>query len=289
MKKSVFILFFVALVSAGCNQGSSTEDSTATGTTNNASDARTEVHNAVVIESPAEAQAKPEIIIETDAGDAAEVIRASLAKRLPRLVPDSIQPAGFAGLYEVAFGTRVIYVTEDGRHLLQGKVIDLLTGSQITEERLQTLKLGLLSSLSEENMIVYGDENARHTVTVFTDIDCGYCRKLHSEMDKYNEKGIRIRYLAYPRAGLMSQSARDIASVWCADDRHAAMDIAKSGGKVESRDCESPVAEHYQLGQDFGISGTPALILGNGEVVPGYVPAARLAEALDQQFPQPVK
>jgi len=216
-------------------------------------------------------------------GAAAERIRSSLAVLLPNMVPDNIQPAGFSDLYEVTFGTRIVYISGDGRYLLQGKVIDLETRTPVTEQRLQGLKRGLLASLDEQDMIIYGDEKAAHTVTVFTDIDCGYCRKLHSEMDEYLKRGIRIRYLAYPRAGLLSQSARDTASVWCAEDRIAAMDTAKGGGKVEQRDCESPVAEHYQLGQDFGISGTPALVLQGGEVIPGYVPAARLAKVLEQQ------
>jgi len=210
-------------------------------------------------------------------------IQDTLAVHLPRLQVDAIRPAGFAGLYEVTFGNRLLYITGDGRHLLQGKVIDLDTRTHVTEERLQQLKQATLNSLDEESMIIYGDKASKHTVTVFTDIDCGYCRKLHSEMDKYNDAGIRIRYLAYPRAGLASASARTANAVWCAEDRNAAMDIAKSGGQVEARDCESPVAEHYELGQQFGISGTPALLMENGEVIPGYVPAARLARALNSQ------
>ncbi len=219
----------------------------------------------------------------SDDAAAEEKIRSSLSVLLPRMVPDSIRPAGFAGLYEVTFGTRLVYVTQDGRYLLQGKAIDLETRTPVTEIRQQELKQSVLNSLDEKDMIIYGDEKARHTVTVFTDIDCGYCRKLHSEMDQYNKHGIRVRYLAYPRAGLQSSSARDTVSVWCAEDRQAAMDAAKRGEKVKPVDCESPVAEHYRLGQEFGISGTPALVLSDGEVVPGYVPAARLAEALDQQ------
>jgi len=219
----------------------------------------------------------------SDDNAAAEKIRASLSVLLPRMVPDSIRPAGFAGLYEVTFGTRIVYITEDGRFLVQGKAIDLETRTPVTELRQQELKQSALDSMEEQDMIIYGDDKARHTVTVFTDIDCGYCRKLHSEMEQYNKHGIRIRYLAYPRAGLQSKYARDTVSVWCAEDRQAAMDAAKRGEQVKAADCENPVADHYRLGQEFGISGTPALVLADGEVVPGYVPAARLAEALDQQ------
>jgi thiol:disulfide interchange protein DsbC len=220
------------------------------------------------------------------ADPAIEKVRSSLAMLLPRLRPDAIRPAGFLGLYEVAIGTRLIYVSEDGRYLLQGQVIDLETRTPLTEERLQDLKRVAIDGLDESDMIIYGDEKAPHTVTVFTDIDCGYCRKLHAEMDQYNEQGIRIRYLAYPRGGMKSHAARQSVSVWCADDRSAAMTAAKTGGTVEARDCENPVADHYELGQEFGIRGTPALVLEDGEVLPGYLPAKRLITVLEQRRSQ---
>ena len=218
-----------------------------------------------------------------DLAEAEKKMRASLAVLLPTLTPDTITKAPVPDLYEVTFGTRVVYLTGDGRYLLQGKIIDLETRTPITEQRIKELKKVALDGLDESQMIVFGDDQAKHTITVFTDIDCGYCRKLHSEMDDYNKNGIRVRYLAYPRAGLQSSSARDAVSVWCADDRNEAMTIAKQGGKLAQRDCENPVAEHYQLGQVFGISGTPALILDDGEIIPGYIPAAKLRAALDQR------
>lgn len=211
-------------------------------------------------------------------------LRASLQVLLPNLQPDTIAETPINGLYEVTFGTRLVYVSADGRYLMKGRMIDLETRTPITEQREQTLKQAALDSLDESKMIIYGNDDARHTVTVFTDVDCGYCRKLHSEMDKYVDAGIRIRYLSYPRAGLNSSSARVAESIWCADDRHAAMDSAKGGQSIDTKTCaSSPIAEHYQLGQSFGISGTPALILDDGEVVPGYIPAARLADALDKR------
>jgi len=213
-------------------------------------------------------------------------MRASLQVLLPSLEPDAIAETPIEGLYEVTFGTRVVYVTGDGRYLMKGKLVDLETRTPITEEREQQLKQVALQQLDESKMIVYGDDKARHTVTVFTDIDCGYCRKLHSEIDKYIEAGIRIRYLAYPRAGIGSPSAKLAESVWCAEDRNAAMTLAKSGGEVPQKSCDNPVAEHYKLGQAFGINGTPALVLDDGEVVPGYIPAQRLGAALDLRAEQ---
>lgn len=215
--------------------------------------------------------------------EADQRIRAILAQRLPNLELDAIAETGLDNLYEVTFGTRVIYVDGDGRYLVNGDVMDLKTGQSITEQRERDLKASALAQVDEKGMIIYGDKNAEHTISVFTDIDCGYCRKLHSEIDQYIAEGIRVRYLAFPRAGVASDAAKKAESVWCSDDPNAAMTLAKKGEKVESKACENPVAAHYELGQQFGIRGTPAIILNNGEVLPGYVPAKRLKQALSQR------
>jgi thiol:disulfide interchange protein DsbC len=213
-------------------------------------------------------------------------IRSSLSVLLPGLVPDEIRPTPVANLFEVTFGGRIVYLTADGRYLLQGKIIDLETRAEITEERLSELKAAALAAIGEDRMVIYGPDDAKDTVTVFTDIDCGYCRKLHSEMARYNEEGIRIRYLFYPRAGVGSDSYKKAVSVWCADDRRAAMDLAKAGKEIPQLDCDNPVEDHYNLGQTIGVTGTPALLLEGGEMVPGYVPAHKLRKALDTRREQ---
>lgn len=210
----------------------------------------------------------------------------SLRILLPGLLPDEIRTTPVENLYEVTFGGRLVYLTGDGRFLLQGKIIDLETRTEITEARLSELKMAALAKVGEDRMVIYGPDDAKDTVTVFTDIDCGYCRKLHSEMARYNEEGIRIRYLFYPRAGVGSDSYNKAVSVWCAEDRRAAMDTAKAGGAVPAKTCENPVEEHYELGQTMRISGTPALLLEGGELVPGYVPAHKLRQALDARREQ---
>ena len=210
----------------------------------------------------------------------------SLRILLPGLLPDEIRTTPIENLYEVTFEGRLVYLTGDGRFLVQGKIIDLETRTEITEARLSELKMAALAKVSEDRMIIYGPEDAKDTVTVFTDIDCGYCRKLHSEMARYSEEGIRIRYLFYPRAGVGSDSYKKAVSVWCAEDRRAAMDTAKAGGAVPAKTCENPVEEHYELGQTMRINGTPALLLEGGELVPGYVPAHKLRQALDARRAQ---
>jgi thiol:disulfide interchange protein DsbC len=222
--------------------------------------------------------------VDQDAGQGPEQkIRNSLAVLLPGLVPDEVRPTPINDLYEVTFGTRLVYVTGDGRFLFQGKLVDLETRSEITETRLSELKSAALAKVSEDQMVIFGPPDAKDTVTVFTDIDCGFCRKLHSEMGKYNEAGIRIRYLFYPRAGIGSDSYNKAVSVWCADDRRAAMNTAKAGQPIEARTCENPVADHYALGQALRLQGTPALVLEDGEMLPGYVPADKLRALLDQR------
>ena len=214
-----------------------------------------------------------------------EKIRNSLKMLLPGLTPDTVNATPVPGLYELTFGPRIVYITEDGRYLVQGKLVDLETRKEITDERLSALKLDAMNKIGEGQMVVYGPEAPRHTVTVFTDIDCGFCRRLHSEMEQYNKQGIAIRYLFYPRAGIGSDSYAKSVSVWCADDRHAAMDLAKAGKDIPPRSCENPVDAHYELGQQMRIQGTPAIVLSDGEIVPGYVPPAKLRRALDERFP----
>lgn len=212
-------------------------------------------------------------------------IRSSLQVLLPGLQPDSVRSTPLGNLYEITFGTRIVYVTEDGRFLVQGKLIDLETRQEITDERLAELKRDALDAIGEDRMVVYAPEAPRHTVTVFTDIDCGFCRRMHAEMDQYHKQGIAIRYLFYPRAGVGSDSYKKAVSVWCADDRNDAMDTAKAGDSVPAKACDNPVEAHYALGQQMSVQGTPALVLADGEIVPGYVPPARLRRALDERFP----
>jgi thiol:disulfide interchange protein DsbC len=217
---------------------------------------------------------------ETDTSNA---IKQSLARVLPGVTPDQIAPSPMQGVSEVLVGPRVFYISDDGRYLLQGSLIDLETRKDISEERRKDLRLDAIRKVGAGNMIVFPAEKERHTITVFTDIDCGYCRKLHKEIDQFNAEGITVRYLMFPRAGVDSPSYDKAVSVWCSDDRRAALTQAKAGGEIAPRKCDNPVKDQYELGGLLGVTGTPALILDNGELLPGYVPAKRLAQALDAQ------
>ena len=213
--------------------------------------------------------------------EGADKVVARLDKMMPDVKPDSIAKAPIEGFFEVVYGPRVVYLSQDGRYLLQANIIDLDNDENLTEISKSKAVQNALGKVGEENMVIFGDKaKAKHTITVFTDIDCGYCRKLHKEMGAYNKEGIRIRYLFYPRAGVHSPSYDKAVSVWCAEDRNAAMTKAKSEEKIEDKKCDNPVISHMRLGELMGVTGTPAMIMPDGELLPGYVPAKRLSEFL---------
>ena len=201
--------------------------------------------------------------------------------------PDSVAPSAIPGLYEVVVGGQVLYVSEDGRFAVQGDILDLGSRDNLTDHRRGELRGKAIKALGENNMVVFGPEGpVKHTITVFTDIDCGYCRKMHSQMADYNKEGIKIRYLWFPREGIGSESYKKAVSVWCATDRREAMTKAKRGESIENKTCDNPVQAEYELGQKLGVRGTPSMILESGEMLPGYVPPTQLAQLLAEQKSQ---
>ncbi len=195
--------------------------------------------------------------------------------------PDSVAPAVIPGLYEVVLGGQVLYLSEDGRYVVQGDILDLGSRDNLTENRRGEMRGKAIEAVGENNMVIFAPEGpVKHTVTVFTDIDCGYCRKMHSQMTAYNKEGIKIRYLWFPREGIGSESFNKAVAVWCADNRQDAMTKAKRGENVERKICDNPVQAQYDLGQKLGVRGTPSLILESGEMIPGYVPPTQLAQLL---------
>jgi len=208
------------------------------------------------------------------ADDAA--IKQSLAKL--GVQSAEIQAAPVAGMKTVLTDSGVLYVTEDGKHIIQGPLYDV-SGAQPVNVTNQLLS-GKLNALEKE-MIVYKAPQEKHVITVFTDITCGYCHKLHEEMKDYNALGITVRYLAFPRQGLQSQAESDMKSIWCAKDRNKAFDAAMKGDAVPSATCATDIAKHYNLGVQYGVQGTPAIVLSNGTVIPGYQGPKEMKQMLD--------
>ncbi len=210
-----------------------------------------------------------------------EAIQARLEKVAPQDKPDSIKSSAVEGIYEVIYGSEIFYLTGDGRHVFQGTLIDLETNINLTENAKSSTRKTVLNELNEESMIVFSPEKPRHTLTIFTDIDCGYCRKLHAEMDQINSYGIKVRYMMFPRSGVNTPSYQKAVNVWCAKDQLTAMTKAKAGESVPRTACDNPVEMQMLKGQELGVTGTPALFLEDGTLVPGYRPAKDLAAMLD--------
>lgn len=209
--------------------------------------------------------------------------KAKLAKIIPDRAPSSIKPTPLPGLYEVSYGVRIFYVSEAADYLLDGELINLQSRTNLTQETQATTRKTIMDKVPVDSMISFPAKGKRkHIITVFTDIDCPYCRKLHNEMDQYNDLGIEVRYMLFPRAGLGSPSFKTAVSAWCAKDNRVALTKAKNGEKIESLECKNPIADQYGIGQEIGVTGTPAIVLESGEIIPGYRPAKNIAEMLDQ-------
>jgi thiol:disulfide interchange protein DsbC len=199
----------------------------------------------------------------------------------------SIKASPMPGVVEVLTDQGLFYASADGNFLLHGKMYGLGDNvSNLTEESLAQVRVDGMVKFSD-NMIVYPAKNEKHVVTVFTDITCGYCRKMHEQMSAYNDKGITVRYLAYPRAGVKdrngsySQGFKDLRSIWCHEDAETALTKAKSGSSVAARICEAPIEEEFNFGRQVGVTGTPAIMLKNGMMVPGYQDPDKLFTLLE--------
>lgn len=211
-----------------------------------------------------------------------DTIRNAIRNVLPHATVDAITPAPVAGLSEVLIGTKLYYVSNDGKYIIDGSIIDLQTRTDLSAARLSTVRHDLMKKVSEKDMIIFPAEKPRHTLTVFTDIDCGYCRKLHNDIAKYNAEGITVRYMLYPRSGPNTPSYYKAVSVWCSADRREALTLAKSGKELPPATCDNPVNASLELGHELGVTGTPALVLEDGQLLPGYVPPKRLAQVLEE-------
>lgn len=198
-------------------------------------------------------------------------------------VVESARPAHIDGLMEVITDQGLVYASEDGRHIVSGRIFDI-TGSEpnnVSEMVLEAMRVKDLAQV-EDTVIEYTAPTEKHVIHVFTDTSCGYCRQLHERIDEYLALGITVRYLAWPRNGMQSSAATSLKNAWCADDQQAALSAAKNDAPLVSKQCDDPVAEHYALGHKFGVRGTPAIVFESGRMLPGYVPPERLAAELDK-------
>ncbi len=218
----------------------------------------------------------------TFAADDLDEVTAKIEARLGFDVM-TVADAPVDGLYQVVTDKGLFYISKDGKYLVQARIYNLDANMRNeTEVALGDMRREGMSEFND-GMIEYKADDEEHVITVFTDITCGYCRKLHREIDQYNDMGITVRYLAFPRNGLNSQSYRDMVSVWCADNPQKALTAAKAGDNVLRKSCKNSVAEQYQFGQQVGVTGTPNIIMPDGSVIPGYQPAKAIAQVLNSE------
>jgi thiol:disulfide interchange protein DsbC len=219
------------------------------------------------------------------AGASAQTLtKEELASKLNGIEASDISDSPVPGIYQVAVGASVAYVTADGRYIIRGDIYDAETSANVTEETRAAARVEMLEAVDPKTMIVFKPANGqvKHTIHIFTDIDCGYCRQFHREIDKVTALGIEVHYLFYPRTGPDTESWAKADQVWCAPNRNTALTRAKLGGEIpEVPACSTPVEAQYELGRRIGVRGTPAIFSDTGELIGGYLPPATLAKVLD--------
>lgn len=235
------------------------------------------------------AAAVPAPVINADPADL-EAVRQRVAASLKGVQVDAVRATPMPGIYEVQSGMNFGYVSLDGRFLIEGDLNDIATGKSLTEDRRRGARAAIMSGVSPDQSILYAPDHGptKYTVTVFTDIDCGYCRKLHQHIAEYNADGIAVRYVFFPRSGPDTESFYKAEKVWCAADRKAALTQAKLGAGYEGdKSCQNPVMDHLKLASQLGLRGTPAIVMPDGELVPGYQTPEQLLRVLAQHGTPP--
>lgn len=234
--------------------------------------------------APAASKPLPTVAEPTFAAGSPEArVREALRVLNPRIEVESIAKAPVPGFMEVIAGGQVIYVSDDGKYLFQGDLLDIENKQDLGEDAMAKVRRKILAQLPEADRIVFAPAGAtKHTVVVLTDVECGYCRKFHSDIAEYTARGIRVEYLAFPRAGIGSDDYRKMVSVWCAHDRKKALTDAKNGRSVPQGPCaRSPVDMQYNAGLRMGLEGTPMILTADGRMVGGYLPPDALLQRLD--------
>jgi thiol:disulfide interchange protein DsbC len=234
-------------------------------------------------DKPAKAAATAKATAPAQVAVPAEV-RARVVSKLQGAKPEDVGPSPIPGLYEVTMGGLIAYVSGDGKYLVSGNVYDLDSQVNLTATRRNAARAKALAAAPEDQMIVFSPANPKMTVTVFTDIDCGFCRRFHSQIADLNKAGVRVRYLMFPRSGPGTESWRKAASVWCAADRRDALTRAKRGEEIKSKDCkaEDAIQTQYSMGEDMGVEGTPAIFTQTGDYVGGFMTPDQLVKVVQE-------
>jgi thiol:disulfide interchange protein DsbC len=215
------------------------------------------------------------------ADDKLEAVRAKVSATFEQIGPENVNYSPIDGWYTVQKGSIVAYISDDGKYLMQGDLIDLDANVNLTERSRDAARRSLVAGITDDQVITFSPAEVKHSVTIFTDTDCTYCRRLHSQIDEYMAAGIEVRYILYPRNGPASPAWGKAEEVWCSSDRNKALTAAKLDRNFQTSECDaSNVQRSYVLGQDVGLSGTPAIVLEDGTLIGGYMPPQALSQAL---------
>lgn len=240
----------------------------------------------VALQAPAHAQDKTTRPAARAAGNAETIpaeIRARVVAKLHGASPDDVAASPIPGVYEVTMGGLIAYVSADGKYLVSGNVYDLDTQTNLTASRRNAARAKALAAVREDQMIVFSPARPKMTVTVFTDVDCGFCRKFHSQMADLNKAGVRVRYLMFPRTGPGTESWRKAEMVWCSKDRKDALTRAKRGEEIKGKACgDDVIMAQYEMGGDLGVEGTPAIFTQSGDYIGGFLTPEQLVQAVQE-------
>jgi thiol:disulfide interchange protein DsbC len=221
--------------------------------------------------------------VAAEDGDQLDVVRQKVGEMFDMIEPGDVKASPVDGWYTIQRGSVVAYISGDGRYLLQGDMIDLDEQVNLTELARTDARRDLMATITDDQFITFSPAEVKYSVAIFTDTECTYCRRLHSQIEDYMAQGIEVRYLLYPRNGPASRAWNTAEEVWCATDRQNALTMAKLDRKFDTASCDSSaVQRHYVIGRDVGLSGTPAIVLEDGTLIAGYVPPAQLAVRLQQ-------
>lgn len=226
------------------------------------------------------------------AGDLSDpAFRAEVSKKFPGVKAENISATPVAGIYQISQGGVVGYITADGRYLLDGDLIDLDTDTNLSEQARGAWRLEKLAGVDESDMLIFSPQDPKHRITVFTDVDCAYCRLLHSQLDAFMDAGIEVRYLFFPLDGPGSKAYKKAKAVWCSEDRKAALTRAKQGKSIgKNSDCENPVDEQFKLAWDtLELRGTPSLITEDGRLLRLTQPVSTVIDQITAPTPTQAK
>lgn len=213
-----------------------------------------------------------------------------LKEQYPATRITEVRESAIKGLYEVVMGRNVAYTDESGRYMLFGHLYDMKEQKDLTAQRLDEINKIDVSALPLADAIKTVKGDGSRKLYVFSDPDCPFCQRLERETVPLLDN-VTIYTFLYPLEGLHPDAKRKAETIWCAKDRAKAWeDFMKSGTLPEGvTRCDNPVERNIRLGSSMGINGTPTIILGDGTMVPGFVPASELERRLSAGAPKRAK